>query len=187
MTKNELRKKYLALRNTLSDQEVAEKSLAIANQLLKLPVWNKSYYHIYLSILEKNEVDTNYILPVLLAKEKNIVVSKSNFEDLSMTHYLLTEETKILQNHYGIPEPQNGMLVNPDELDVVFVPLLAFDNQGYRVGYGKGFYDRFLAETRSDCIKIGLSFFDAEENIDDINLTDCKLDFCITTNKINTF
>ncbi|RYJ41491.1 5-formyltetrahydrofolate cyclo-ligase [Flavobacterium beibuense] len=187
MTKKELRIKYKALRGALSLEETEDKSLAIANMLLKLDIWDKVYFHLFLSIEEHTEIQTEYILQILAGKDKEIVVSKSDFADCSMTHYLLTDNTRLKKNEYGIPEPVDGLEVPDNKIDVVFVPLLAFDTNGHRTGYGKGFYDRFLAKCKSDVIKIGLSFFDAEEKIDDINPTDMVLDYCVTPNRIYTF
>lgn len=187
MTKKELRIKYKALRNALSLEETEDKSLAIANMLLKLDIWGKTYFHLFLSIEEHKEIQTEYILQVLAGKDKEIVVSKSNFEDCSMTHYLLTDNTRLKKNEYNIPEPIDGLEVPDNKIDVVFVPLLAFDAFGHRTGYGKGFYDRFLANCKSDVIKIGLSFFDAEEKIDDIHPNDIVLDYCVTPHRIYTF
>ena len=70
---------------------------------------------------------------------------------------------------------------------MVFVPLLAFDKKGHRVGYGKGFYDKFLSECKPDAIKIGLSFFEPEELITDVFESDVKLDYCVTPNSIHAF
>ena len=70
MTKSELRKKYQSLRNQLSQEQIEEFSLAIANQSLKLPIWNKTYYHLFLPIADKNEVNTEYILHLLSVKDK---------------------------------------------------------------------------------------------------------------------
>jgi 5-formyltetrahydrofolate cyclo-ligase len=70
---------------------------------------------------------------------------------------------------------------------MVLIPLLAFDQTGQRVGYGKGYYDRFLANCRPDCIKTGLSFFPAEDKITDTNTFDIAMDFCITPDKIYEF
>ncbi|WP_417352365.1 5-formyltetrahydrofolate cyclo-ligase [Flavobacterium alkalisoli] len=187
MTKKELRIKYKALRNALSPEETEDKSLAIANMLLKLDIWDKLYFHLFLSIEEHTEIQTEYILQILAGKDKEIVVSKSDFADCSMTHYLLTDNTRLKKNEYGIPEPVDGLEVPDNKIDVVFVPLLAFDANGHRTGYGKGFYDRFLAKCKNHVIKIGLSFFDAEEKIDDINHTDMVLDYCVTPNRIYTF
>jgi 5-formyltetrahydrofolate cyclo-ligase len=81
----------------------------------------------------------------------------------------------------------DGLEVPVSKIDVVFVPLLAFDKNGNRVGYGKGFYDNFLAKCREDVIKIGLSFFEPEEIIDDVFKTDIRLDYCVTPFGINNF
>ena len=184
MTKAELRRKYKALRNNLSLNDVDEQSILIANQLLKLPIWEHSFYHIFLAIEEQKEVNTEYILSILSGKDKNIVVSKSDFETMEMTHFLLTDNTKIKNNHYNIPEPIDGIEISNKKIDVVFIPLLAFDKQGNRVGYGKGFYDKFLSNCKPTTLKIGLSFFEAEELISDIFENDIGLDYCVTPEKV---
>jgi len=191
MTKKEARIKYKNLRQNLSPEERDEKSCAIANQLLKLPIWDKQYFHVFLSIEEHFEVDTEYILHILAGKDKDILISKSDFENRTMTHYLLTDGTKIKKNHYNIPEPIDGPeasgVVPDSKIDVVFVPLLAFDKVGHRVGYGKGFYDRFLSKCKKDVIIVGLSFFEAEDEILDINPNDFAMNYCVTPLIIYTF
>lgn len=187
MTKNELRKKYKALRNGLSLNEVEDFSLSIANQVLKLPIWEASFFHIFLSIEEQKEVNTDYILNILSGKDKNILVSKSDFKTGEMIHFLLTDSTKIKKNAYNIPEPIDGIEIANDKVDVVFIPLLAFDKAGNRVGYGKGFYDRFLAKCKPETLKIGLSFFEAETEITDVFEGDIKLDFCVTPERVYEF
>ena len=185
MTKSELRIKYKQLRKQLSPEEVEKLSMAIANELLELSIWNFNYYHVFLSMAEKKEINTDFVLHILQGKDKNIVVSKSNLSDGSMNHLLLTDNTQIKKSNYGIPEPVDGIEVPVTKLDVIFIPLLAFDKQGNRVGYGKGFYDRFLAECRSETLKIGLSFFEAEEHpIEGVTEHDTPLDYCITPNLI---
>ena len=187
MTKSELRKKYRSLRKKLTKEQIEDYSLFISNQLLKLEIWNKSFYHIFLTIEEQREINTDYILNILAGKDKNIVISKSNFEDYSMTHYLLTDNTTIKKNDYNIPEPVDGIEIQASQLEIVFIPLLAFDQKGNRIGYGKGFYDRFLNACKPDTIKIGLSFFEAEiENIE-ISEDDINLDYCVTPNQIFQF
>jgi len=123
MTKAELRKKYKALRNTLTTEAIDSGSLSIANQLLTLNIWEHKFYHLFLSIETQKEVNTDFILNILSGKDKNIVVSP-----------------------YGIPEPIDGIEIDNYKIDVVFIPLLAYDTKGNRIGYGKGFYDRFLAQ-----------------------------------------
>ena len=187
MNKKELRIKYKALRNQLSENDVEEMSLAIANKVLTLPIWEKTYFHIFLPIIEQKEVNTEFILHLLSGKDKETVVSKCDFETRHLVHFLLTDNTKIKKNEYNISEPINGLEVPTNKIDVVFVPLLAFDNAGHRVGYGKGFYDKFLTECKPETIKIGLSFFEAEEIIEDIFENDVKLDYCVTPNTIYRF
>lgn len=187
MLKKELRLKYKLFRNQLSEKELDEKSLAIANKVLTLPIWEKTYFHIFLPITEQKEVNTELILHLLAGKDKEIILSKSDFETRNLTHFLLTDNTKIKKNEYNIPEPVDGIEVPTSKIEVVFVPLLAFDKTGNRVGYGKGFYDKFLNKCKPDTIKIGLSFFEPEEVIEDVFESDVKLDYCVTTKEVFVF
>ncbi len=187
MTKKEVRLHYKALRNTLTEEDIDEKSLAIANLTLQLPIWDKSFFHVFLPIEKLKEVNTEFLLHLLSGKDKNILISKSDFETRDMTHFLLTDAVRIKNNEYGIPEPQDGIEVAVSKIDVVFVPLLAFDESGNRVGYGKGFYDKFLAGCRSETIKIGLSFFESVSVWEDVFESDVKLDYCVTPKGIYNF
>lgn len=187
MNKKDLRIKYKELRKSMSEEEIEEKSLAVANRLIHLPIWGKNYFHIFLPITEQKEIDTEFILHLLAGKDKEIIVSKSDFETRKMTHFLLTDNTRIKKNEYNIPEPVDGIEVPSAKIEVVFVPLLAFDQNGHRVGYGKGFYDNFLSECKDGVLKIGLSFFEAEEEISDVFESDVKLNYCVTPQKVYTY
>lgn len=180
MKKSDLRIKYKGLRAALSENEIEEMSIAIANSLLTLTIWNKTYFHIFLPINEQKEVNTEFILHLLSGKDKEILISKSDFATKRMTHFLLTDNTKIKKNEYNIPEPVDGIEVPTNKIEVIFIPLLAFDKKGNRVGYGKGFYDKFLSGCKTETIKIGLSFFEPEELITDVFEEDVKLDYCVT-------
>ena len=187
MTKTELRKKYKSLRKTFTLEQVEEKSIEIANKLLQLDVWQYNYYHIFLPIEAQVEVDTEFILHILQGKDKHVVISKSNFEDNSLSHFLLTDQTKLTINKWGIPEPDNNSIPIPESnIEVVFVPLLAYDKKGSRVGYGKGFYDRFLKKSKPNKI-IGLSFFEPETSDIETNEHDVSLDVCVHPNGIESF
>jgi len=186
MLKKDLRLQYSALRRDISPQSLLNSSLAIANKLLVLPIWGFECYHIFLPIVSKNEVDTSFILSILQGKDKNIVLPKIQ-EPNKLQHILLTDSTKLRANSWGVPEPEAGIEVPPLKIDVVFMPLLAFDENGNRVGYGKGFYDNFLKECRNNVVKVGLSFFTAEKGISDVNANDIPLDYCVTPEKIYSF
>ena len=162
-------------------------SLLIANQIIHLDIWQHSFYHLFLSIESKKEVNTEYILQVLAGKDKNIVLPVSDFSTREMTHFLLTDTTKIKKNNYDIPEPVDGLEVPVSKINVVFIPLLAFDEKGNRVGYGKGFYDQFLSKCNSKTLKIGVSFYEAETIISDTLSTDIQLNYCVTPTKVYNF
>ncbi|PQJ31735.1 5-formyltetrahydrofolate cyclo-ligase [Nonlabens arenilitoris] len=188
MEKKALRNKYKQLRLNLSPQEVEDYSLQIANKLLTLDIWDFKMYHLFLSIEKQKEVQTDFLLHILQGKDKNVVISKSDFIDYSMSHYLLTDDTRIITNNYGIPEPDGmGISIDENQLDVVFVPLLVSDSIGNRVGYGKGFYDRFLKKCRPTVLKVGLSFVKPLDYQIKTNPNDIPLDMLVCPDKIYDF
>ncbi|MCX2718328.1 5-formyltetrahydrofolate cyclo-ligase [Lentiprolixibacter aurantiacus] len=186
MLKREIRALYPKLRTELPQDILREKSLDISNQLLKLQVWDAEYFHIFLPISEKKEVDTSYIIPVLQGRDKHVIIPKVT-RDGELSHFLLSDNTRLVKNKWNIPEPENGIQISETQIDVVFLPMLAFDREGYRVGYGKGFYDRFLEKCREDVIKIGLSFFGPVDRISDREMHDIPMDFCLTPDEIYSF
>lgn len=186
MLKKALRLTHSRLRNSLTPDQREEKSLAIANRCLELPIWEARVYHLFMSIPEKNEVDTSFLLTALQGMDKDVVVPRVAPGGV-LRHYLLTDNTLLKPNDWGIPEPQGGIEVTPEQIDVVFVPLLAFDRQGFRVGYGGGYYDRFLASCRKGVRTVGLSFFEPVEKITDLHEADARLDFCITPGEAYSF
>lgn len=99
----------------------------------------------------------------------------------------LMPDTVYARNAFGIDEPINGEEMAPEEIGLVIVPLLAFSRQGYRVGYGKGYYDRFLAEQCPQSTRIGFSFFGPVNDIADVAWHDVPLHYCITPDKIHSF
>ena len=186
MNKQELRKIYKQKRKNLSLEAIEDFSLQIANQSLKLPIWEFSNYHLFLTISEKKEINTEYLLHILQGRDKSIIVPKSDFDTGGLIHILLQDNTVLKTSTYGIPEPVSGIELLPSNIDVIFVPLLAFDCNGNRVGYGKGFYDCFLSQCTPNSIFIGLSFFEAEAEIENSTL-DISLHYCITPQKIYKF
>ena len=185
LTKLALRKSFLKKRLALSGQEHEDKSFAIANNCLTLPIWHLEYYHLYLPIKAKAEIDTTLILTLLQGKDKQVILPRTKGSELE--HILLTDITKLKINGLGIPEPEKGIKISPEQIDVIFLPLLAWDKTGNRLGYGKGFYDNFLSQCRKNTIKVGLSFFDPVEKIIDIRSKDIQMDFCVNPEGIKKF
>lgn len=186
MLKHELRKKYKGLRAELKSSEITDLSIDLANHVLQIPIWDFFYFHIFLSIEENKEIDTLPLITLLQGRDKNVVVPKVSGEN-TMDNFLLTDSTAFKKNKWHIPEPVDGILVPEEKIDVIFVPLLAFDEKGNRVGYGKGFYDTFLAKCKRETVKIGLSFFEVEKAITDTHKNDIGLDYCVTPNTVYRF
>lgn len=196
MTKSALRQQFLAQRWALATEEVERRSQQIAErffgEFFGEPVGMASLtLHTFLPIVRQNEVDTWPIIHRIWQHfpEIQVAVSVTDTTTNQLSHYALTPETPLTENRWGIPEPQPGRstTIGSHQIDLVLVPLLAFDQQGHRVGYGKGYYDRFLAECRPDCLKIGLSLFEPVERIDDVEPTDVLLNVCITPEQIQWF
>jgi 5-formyltetrahydrofolate cyclo-ligase len=185
-TKENLRLLFLEKRLRLSPKVREESSLAIANQCLKLPIWELEYFHLFLPIIKKAEVNTSFFLTILQERNKHIVLPKVTSND-SLTSILLNNSTKIIKNKWEIPEPERGIIIAPSMLDVVFIPLLGCDTLGNRVGYGKGFYDAFLLICKPEVLKIGFSFFEPIKQVQGIRPEDIPLDYCVTPKRIHQF
>ncbi|MDX5347793.1 MAG: 5-formyltetrahydrofolate cyclo-ligase, partial [Hymenobacteraceae bacterium] len=109
------------------------------------------------------------------------------FDACELVHYQLTPHTKLYQNHWGITEPVGAAPVADSEIDLVLTPLLAVDMAGHRVGYGKGYYDRFFARLPKNALKIGLSLEPPIPAILDVHEADIGLDAVITPDRIFHF
>ncbi|WP_185872677.1 5-formyltetrahydrofolate cyclo-ligase [Blattabacterium cuenoti] len=181
-----MRKKYFFCRKHFSKTKILFNSHKIFMQLKKLMIWNKTYYHIYLPIKTNNEIDTFTIINFLIKKKKIVTIPYSNFDTKCIENCLfnhkIAKNTK--KNKYGIIEPIKKIILPNDFIEVIFIPLIIFDLKGYRIGYGKGFYDKFIQLCRNNIIKIGLSIFPPIRNIQSLHKNDLRLDIGITPNKI---
>lgn len=186
MKKADIRKQALLQRKGLSTQEVSDLSVALLNQFRQLDLSKVNVLHLFLPIAEKNEPDTFLFIEWLnLAHPQiKIVVPRADFDTALMINHYYEGKDGLKKNIYNILEPQKSN-IHQGEVDLVVVPLLGFDLKGYRVGYGKGFYDRFLEG--KEILKVGLSFFDPVAVIDDIDAHDVTLDLCITPSKTYNF
>jgi 5-formyltetrahydrofolate cyclo-ligase len=181
MTKAELRKIYIAKRNQLSQLAYDELNQKLLQQFQQLDLTAIKCIHLFLPIHKRKEPDTFLIRDWLAAHHPHIlrVFPKANFADNTMQSFADDADLELIINAFGIPEPVSGNEVTPSQVDLMLVPLLAYDKQGYRVGYGKGFYDRLMAQCRPDTRFLGLSFFEPVEAIDDVNEWDRKIGFCL--------
>lgn len=189
MNKTELRKIALKKREQLGEKQGVEMLSKVLEHFSEFDFSNIKIVHVYLPIKRKHEMDTFKVIDFLRAHKPSllIVVPRSNFKSLEMENVVYDEHTILEENEYGILEPMNGEVIDDNKIDLVICPLLTFDKRGYRVGYGKGFYDRFLEKCRGDVVKIGLSYFEPEEKIEDINDTDVSLDYVISSSRLWKF
>lgn len=190
MIKAELRKIYLERRRQLSMEEIQQKSGQISSLFFSyFNLKHIHFLHIFLPILRQKEVDT---WPIIRQVRKDfpaiqLVIPKTNTALLSMESFGYDENIQLEENKWGLLEPVRGEKIESYQLDMILVPLLVFDIRGYRVGYGKGFYDRFLENCTNKIIKIGLSYEEPVAQIEDINSFDYRLNFCITPKNIWQF
>lgn len=190
MTKEALRKIYLSKRLDLSEetQEVFTRKLS-GHFFNYVDLGSVSVLHSFLSISKNKEPDTWIILNRIRTEFPSIRISlpKINSQTGHIESIYFENTSQLKPNSLGIPEPTTGISTDTRDIDIVLVPLLCFDKKGNRIGYGKGYYDKFLSLCRKDCRKIGLSFFEPVDSIDDVNSLDIPLDICVTPEKIFTF
>lgn len=190
MLKAELRKIYLEKQRSLSDAEREEKSRRIAERFFDNFDWRQTnYLHVFLAIEKNREIETKFIYERLWLDfpDTTTIVSRVDFQTMTLENFRFSRATKLIRNRWHIFEPTAGEIVEIEKIDLVLIPLLCFDERGFRVGYGKGFYDKFLSECRPDCLKIGLSYFAPIERIADAQPFDVRLDFCLTPEKTQKF
>jgi 5-formyltetrahydrofolate cyclo-ligase len=182
MLKSEVRAIYLAKRKSISLEEKELLDHAILTEFKKIDLTTVKCIHLYLPIIAQNECNTYPIIEYIQKNHPqiNIALPKANFENGHMEALLFNVGTPLVKNNLGIAEPIDGEIIDPKAIDMIICPLLAFDLKGNRVGYGKGFYDRFLGLCKSDVIKLGLSYFEPINNLTDCNESDLPLSSCIT-------
>ncbi|SEW50217.1 5-formyltetrahydrofolate cyclo-ligase [Chitinophaga arvensicola] len=188
-TKKDIRKHFLELRLNLDDVAAVALNAQLERNARQLDYSGIRKAHIFLPISEKKEVDTWPLVKALRTEwpEMEWVLSRSDMKTGEMIHILWKPNTVLVKNKFGIPEPDQGEEVPPADIDLVFVPLLAFDHQGHRVGYGKGMYDRFLKACRPDIRTIGLSLFGPVPQIEDTDPWDIPLQTVVSPDQIYQF
>jgi 5-formyltetrahydrofolate cyclo-ligase len=183
MTKEELRTVYTQKRNSLSDTQYLDLNNELCRVFFKsIDLSGVKILHSFLPIQRNREPDTMMILNQI--KERypavRLTLPRVNETTRLLESVFLEASTVLKNSSWGIPEPQEGKVTDPQRIDMVLVPMLIFDRRGHRVGYGKGHYDKFLTMTRGDCKRVGICLFDPVDRIDDIMGFDQPLDQCIT-------
>ena len=173
----------------LDPGEVEEKTASVISLFEGLELSPVKYLLSFFPLPARHEIDVYPAELIVRMKNREVDICwpKLGFDHINMEAMPVTRETLFIKNKYEILEPLDGELINPLLVDIIFVPLIAFDLRGYRVGFGKGYYDRYLARCRPDAIKIGFSFFEPIDLIDDIHEFDVPLNYCISPMRIYEF
>lgn len=180
--KSELRSRLLRLRNSIDIEDWQARSETIINELKKIPEFiNSNVIHCFVSMNDRKEINTHSLLNDLISSEKKVIVPVTDFETGVLNHSELRSFEDLKKNKWGVLEPDK---IHPQtqETDLILVPLLAADKDFNRLGYGKGFYDRFLK--KESAVKIGLLFDDFLLDQIPVENFDEKLDILITEKKI---
>ena len=187
LNKTESRNYYSQQRLQLSPNQLRIDSEKICEILFTQFNFEEKAISLFLPIERKNEINTYIILEKALSLGAVVTIPKANFETSELTHYIYENPDQLMLSAYGIPEPKYGKTLGVQKMNIILVPLLAVDKRGYRVGYGKGFYDRFLKKRAPQTVVIGLSLFEPIDEIMDLHAEDIPLQFCITPNGMIRF
>ena len=175
-----IRKIYIKKRNELSAEFIIKVGESMLETFKNSKLYNKNYFMVYYPI--KNEAPINYITEKLLETGKTVALPTTLSDD-NLSPVNFTDFKMIVKGKYNIPEPSEKAKLNTENLDVVFVPGVAFDKSGGRVGYGKGCYDRFLSD--KNVIKIGVCYeFQILEETIYMDKHDIRMDYLLTEKAI---
>lgn len=189
MLKKEARKLFKEKREGVSGSHKLKFDDLILIQFQKLDLPFIDNVMSFYSMEDKVEVNSFIITEYLLFKNPSLQLAYPRMieGEINLEAVICNADSAFAENEFGISEPIGNDIISPSELEVVLVPLLAIDIHGNRVGYGKGYYDRFLKQCNEHCIKIGLSYFEPIDSIDDANEFDVPLDLCITPEQVYVF
>jgi 5-formyltetrahydrofolate cyclo-ligase len=188
-TKQELRKFFREQRAMLLDDQLEKLSCGILENFKSFfsagPLYR--HVHVFISMPKQRELDTSPIIQFLWEQQCTLYTSQMNYKDDCMDTVHLEANAEVLVDHNGIPYPKNSGIISPEKIQLVLVPLLAVDKKGNRLGYGKGYYDKFFAQVAGlKMYKIGISLFSPIESIP-AELHDVPLDACIHPDGLTLF
>ncbi len=185
--KMEMRLKAKEIREKLSSQEVASRSQRIKEHLLKDPDFQKAeVVALYASF--RNEVETFSLIKEAVDLKKKVCLPRTNLATKSLTFHLITGTENLIPGAFGILEPKKECPeVLPSKIDLIILPGVAFDKTGGRIGFGGGYYDRFLKQLSPETKKIALAYeFQVFPNQIPCLAKDVKVDKIITEERVLT-
>lgn len=180
--KRALRREARARRDGLSPEERERMSDEVAENVVALPAVADATMVMAFSSFG-SEVDTGPIIERLERDGRRVSLPRVEGRDIVAVAYRSGD--RVIPTSFGAMEPAGGEKVAPEEIDLVIVPGLAFDRSGHRVGYGRGFYDRFLAALRPDALTVGICF--SVQLVDEVpqGRSDRPVDLVVTEHGLN--
>ncbi len=173
MDKQTLRRKYLEIRKSISNKEL--KSNIIFNKIINTKEYRDAHtIAMYKSL--KSEVNTDKLIDYAIANNKVVLIPKVEKDNL--VFYKIDKQTKLIKSNFGVLEPVNSQIITKENIDLIIVPGVCFDQKGNRLGFGKGYYDRFLNDMKT--IKIGICYKEQLSDNIPTNNNDIKMDLIIT-------
>jgi 5-formyltetrahydrofolate cyclo-ligase len=188
-TKANLRKQFISDRAGIELRQAHEWQARMLDFFANIPIPPNSRILSYRSMPEKNEIPMEYFEDFLMSEKKGLELCYPAIDsgDGSMEAYLDDESLEWETVSFGLKQPASGNRVDPRSVEVILLPLLTFDRSGHRLGYGKGYFDRYLVRCRPSAVKIGFSWFEPMEELPEIQSYDIPLDYCVTPEKLYVF
>ncbi|MDZ7773333.1 MAG: 5-formyltetrahydrofolate cyclo-ligase [Balneolaceae bacterium] len=181
--KERVRTSLLDRRRRITKARYRAKSEIIRERLTDMPEFQDARtVHCYVSMNDRGEPDTHPLLREMLDAGRRVVVPVTDFDSGTLRHVELTSLEELRPNKWGVEEPEEGEEVPLPELDFIVVPMVGGDRQCNRLGYGKGFYDRFLE--RTDCFRVGLLFEECYVNELPADPFDVPMDAIVTDRQL---
>ncbi len=190
MTKEKLREIYLNKRKALPESEYTRLNTQLYSNFFDgVDLSAIKVLHVFLPLEKNKEPDTWAIIETIQKENPGIQISipRANTETERLENFFFEGNDQLQPNKWGIPEPLDGISTESKSIDMVLVPMLILDTKGNRIGYGKGYYDKFLAECRPDCKRVGISLFEPENLTVELDELDVPLHCCVTPSKVYTF
>ena len=188
MKKETARKNYQKKRQELSSLRFEEDSSRIIHNLIELiKKIQPTCIHCFLTINQKSEINTKPIIEYCWENHIDVIVPVTDFTNNTLKNAKFEPSTKTALTKNNIPEPINPIWADDSDIELVITPLLAFDATGHRVGFGRGFYDRLFSSLNNEVKRVGVSFFEPCETLEDVDNYDVPLTYCVTPHTTHCF
>jgi 5-formyltetrahydrofolate cyclo-ligase len=185
--KDSVRKLAIQKRSALTFDFIEDSSKIIADKLLSNFIFKNQNTHLFYPIQSKKEIDTWFLHKRLIEQNCKFYSSVHNIRKDTWDCIEFDPKVNFTETTFKVPIPLKYVESMYSKIDIIIIPLLAFDEKGNRIGYGKGIYDNILFNLNPNCIKIGVSFFEKEKKIISSENHDIKLDYCQTINQLYKF